>query len=190
EAVVDQALGPLRVEVLEQLTEAALLEVEVLVRPADVVPEDVGSVAVDEVTDMGAAVLPVLVIPRALEVMHVLPAEQRLGGAHMPVEPAGVVDAEAEPGVGGGLRDLADEVPLRAAGHGVAVPGAGCIPQGHAVVVLGGGDDVVRAGATEEIRPLRGIELRGVPLVEEVVVRRTAVDLLVVLRRWGAFDAD
>lgn len=42
EAVVDQPFGTGRVEVLEQLAEPALLEVEVLVGPADVVPEDVG----------------------------------------------------------------------------------------------------------------------------------------------------
>lgn len=139
---------------------------------------------------MGGAVLPVLVVPRTLQVVHVLTADQRLRRPHMPVQAPGVVDAEAHARLGHRARDLADEIPLRAPAHGVAVPGAGGVPQGHPVVVLGGGHDVVGARAAEKVGPGGGVEVGGVPLVQEVVVGRVAVDLPVVLGRRGALDAD
>src|SRR5699024_9691381 len=149
EAVVDQPVGSLAGEVLEQLAEPALPEVQVLLGPADVVPEHVRAVAVDEVAQVRAAVPAVLVVPGAFGAGLVQPVHERRRGPHMPVQAAGVVDAEPHPGLTGGAGDLADEVPAGSAPHGVPLPGAGGVPQGDAVVVLGGQHQVVRTGATE-----------------------------------------
>src|SRR5699024_4719505 len=133
EAVVDQTVGSLAVEVLEQLAQPARAEVQVLLGPADVVPEHVRSVAVDEVPQVRAAVPAVLVVPGAFGAGLVQPVHERCRGPDVPVQAAGVVHAEAHPGLTGGAGDLADEVAVRPAPHGVALPGAGGVPQGDAV---------------------------------------------------------
>src|SRR5699024_2945084 len=122
----------------------------------------------------------VLVVPGAFGAGLVEPVHERRRGPYVPVQAAGVVDAEPHPGLTGGAGDLADEVPAGSAPHGVPLPGAGGVPQGDAVVVLGGQHQVVRTGATEELRP--GCRVEGVrsPLVEEVVVGCIAVDAAVV----------
>src|SRR5699024_3592516 len=108
----------------------------------------------------------------------------------MPVQAAGVVDAEPHPGLTRGAGGLADDVPPGCAPRGVPLAGAGGVPQGDAVVVLGGQHQAVRTGATEELRP--GCRVEGVrsPLVEEVVVGCIAVDGAVMLSGRRPLDAD
>src|SRR5699024_10197446 len=175
EAVVDQPVGSLAVEVLEQLAEPALPEVQVLLGPADVVPENVRAVAVDEVAQVRAAVPAVLVIPGSFGTGSVQPVHERRRGPYVPVQASGGVDAEPHPDLTGGAGEVADEVPAVSAPHGVPLPGTGGARQGDAVVVLGGQHQVVRTGATEELRPGGRVEGVRSPLVEEVVVGRIAV---------------
>src|SRR5205823_8330037 len=108
----------------------------------------------------------------------------------VPVQPAGVVDTEPQPRPTRGVRELEHQVAARAAPYGVAVARPRRVPERDAVVVLGGGDDVACTRAPEQVHHGVRIERLGGPLVEEVVVRRTAVYLLVVPLRGAAVDPD
>src|SRR3954452_12893265 len=79
---------------------------------------------------------------------------------------------------------------MRTSVHRVAGTRARRLPERDAVMVLRRGDDVLRPGPREQLGPVLRVELRGGPGVEEVVVRRAAVDLLMVPRRRAAGNAD
>ncbi|TKW49467.1 hypothetical protein CTA1_456 [Colletotrichum tanaceti] len=72
---------------------------------------------------------------------------------------------------GGGVEELAEQVPLGAVVDGGAVRGRPGVEEGEAVVVLGRDDEVLGAGVGEQVDPRLGVEPRGVEVREGVVVR-------------------
>ena len=71
-----------------------------------------------------------------------------------------VGDPELHALLADGFGEVANQIALRP--HLLRVPpGERAIPHGEAVVVLGGGHHVARAGLAEQLRPLVRVELRG-----------------------------
>ena len=170
-AVVRHALGARRVEVLEERPQAVGAEVLTLVRPVDVIPDDVGLIAVDQVTHVHEAVARVVGVLRATQVLAVILGEDRTRGPVVPVQTTRVVQAHSQTLVARGIREAGHEVSARTSAHGVARSRLGGIPQGHAVVVLGRQHRVAGAGTVEESHPLSWIPRVGVPRVQERIVR-------------------
>ena len=114
----------------------------------------------------------------------------RLRRCGVPVQATRVVGAETHPGAPRGVGPLPHEVASGSAAHGVAVPGAGCVPQAHAVVVFRGDHHVGSPGRHQFGDGRVGVESLGPPGVEEVVVVAAAVHLGVVPLRGTTLQPD
>src|SRR5664280_2450588 len=187
--VVDDAVGDSLVVLLEQGVQRFGTAALSAVRPLDVVPEHAGRVAPYKVLDVveGVGVVGSILRP---QVSHLRMGGVRREAGHRPVEAAGVVDPEAEALCPDRVGDVGDQVPLGPSVHGVAGPGTRGLPEGDAVVVLGGGDHVLSPGGREQASPAGRVEVPGSPRVEEVVVGGATVDLGLVLLCWAAGDTD
>ena len=163
-AVVDQALGVGGVVLLEHGADAVRAEVLAGIRPVDVVPQHVGAVAGDQVTQVTCGVGGVLLSEGTLGQLPVVAQPDRHRRRGMPVQAAGIVGPEPDPGAAGGLSPLTHQVALGTAVDGVAVAGAGRIPQTHPVVVLGGDHHIRPAGRHQLGDGGVGVEVLGLPL--------------------------
>src|SRR5699024_356837 len=157
------------------------------VGPVDVVPQDVGAEAVDQLAQLGGGEIREGGVVAAQREQLVVRGQRREVG-DVPVVGAGVVQPQAQALRANGLGELGEQVPAGAAAGG-GEGGGGAVPEAEAVMVLRGGHDVAGAGAGGEAGdPARRV-LGGVPVVGEVLVGvAEAVDLLVARLR-GAVQA-
>ncbi len=156
-------------------------------RPADVVPQRARGEPLDQLVDVGGGVLGVLRCVR-----HRGDQRREIGDRRRkerPVEPAGVVHAEAQASGSCGIGELPDVVALGHPAVAVRVR-CGAAPHQEAVVVLGHRHHVARPGAGEQRDPV-GHRRATRPLDEladEVGVRGVAVGRRVVLGDRAAGD--
>ena len=150
-------------------------------RPGDVVPQDAGSVPLDQLTDLRRRVVRVRAAGDGRE--HGAEVADR-AVVEGPVEAAGVVDAEAHPGGAHRLAQLADDVAAGVPARAVRV-GDRRRPQAEPVVVLGDQDHVAGAGRREGPGPVVGVPAVQALAVEvgQLGVRHEAVGLAVVPAR-------
>ena len=173
-AVVHHAVGNRGVVLGEQRP-----EVLALARPRDVVPQHTRPVARDQLAQVRGGVVGVVAArDRRDHVGH--RAERTI--LERPVEPARVVDAEAQALRAHGLAELADDV-TRAVPTRPARVRDVRRPQAVPVVVLGHEHHVARPGRRERARPLVGVPRRepGLPLGRELAVGLVAVGGAVML---------
>ena len=188
--VIRDPLGASRVEVLEERAQTEGAEILPLVGPIDVVPHDVGGVAVDQVAHVHEAVTRVIRVLRPAQVLAVILGQDGPRGPIVPVQATGVVQANAQSLRPRGIRDARHEVDARTPANRVARARLRGVPQGHTVVVLRRQHRVAGARTAEETHPLRRVPRIRVPRVQERVVGGSPIQVRVAARRRRPRDTD
>ncbi len=119
-------------------------------RPGDVVPQNRGPIAVDQLAGLRIGIGRIVATRRRAH--EIAQGAQRLA-VERPVDAAGIIDTETQPRRAHGIRQLADDV-ARARPVLLVRIGHGGGPQAETVVMLGDEDDVFGAGIGEGLGPV------------------------------------